>query len=68
MKSKTLYETYVEEFSHSDEQYCAYCLVHNGGNGCDCDQHAWRTFGELDDDSQRQIINQELSIPFGEKQ
>ena len=68
MKSKSLYELYVEEFSSSDEQYCAYCLVINGGHGCDCDQRAWRTFGELDDASQRQIINEELSIPFTEKQ
>jgi len=68
MKSKSLYQTYVEEFSDSDERYCAYCLVNDGGNGCDCDQHAWRTFTELDDESQREIINQELSIPFAEKQ
>ena len=67
MKLKSLYEKYVEEFSASDEKYCAYCLVINGGNGCDCDQHAWRYFSELDENSQKQIINEELSIPFGEK-
>ena len=64
MKSKTLYETYVEEFSHSDEQYCAYCLVHNGGNGCDCNQRAWRTFYELDDDTQIKVINEQLGHAF----
>ena len=68
MKSKSLYEQYVDAFSESDDQYCAYCLVSNGGHGCDCDQRAWRTFTELDDASQRQVINQELSIPFAEPQ
>ena len=67
MKLKSLYEQYVEEFSASDEKYCAYCLVINGGNGCDCGQHAWRHFSELDENSQKQIINEKLSIPFGEK-
>lgn len=68
MKSKSLLEQYKEEFSMSDDRFCAYCLVIESTDGCDCDQRAWRTFGELDDDGQRQVINQELSIPFGEKQ
>ena len=67
MKLKSLYESYVEEFSMGDEQYCEYCLVINGGDGCDCDQHAWRHFSCLDEKSQKEIINRELAIPFGGK-
>lgn len=64
MKSKSLYETIVEEFEASDNRYCGCCLVLEGSGGCDCDQRAWRTFGELDKASQDEIINQEFDIGF----
>jgi hypothetical protein len=59
---KSLYEQLIEEFTNSDATYCAYCLVHNGGHGCDCDQRAWRTFGELDEASQKEVISQEFDL------
>jgi len=59
---KSLYEQIVEEFTNSDNKYCACCLVLEGNNGCDCDQRAWRTFGELDEASQKEIINQEFDL------
>jgi hypothetical protein len=62
MKSKSLLEQYKEEFSMSDDRFCAYCLVIESTDGCDCDQHAWRTFDELDDESQLRLINQEFDL------
>jgi hypothetical protein len=67
MKTKSFYEQIREEFEDSDDTYCAYCRVLNGGNGCDCGNHAWRYFHQFDEASQREIINAEMSIPFGEK-
>lgn len=62
MKSKSLLEQYKEEFSMSDDRFCAYCLVLESTDGCDCDQRAWRTFDELDDESQLRLINQEFDL------
>ena len=62
MKFKGFYETIIAEFESSDNRYCAYCLVLEGNGGCDCDQRAWRTFGELDKASQDEIINQEFDL------
>jgi hypothetical protein len=62
MKSKSLLEQYKEEFSMSDDRFCAYCLVIESTDGCDCDQRAWRTFDELDDESQLRLINQEFDL------
>jgi hypothetical protein len=62
MKSKSLLEQYKEEFSMSDDRFCAYCLVIESTDGCDCDQRAWRTFDELDDESQVRLINQEFDL------
>jgi hypothetical protein len=59
---KSLYEQLVEEFTNSDNKYCAYCLVLESNNGCDCDQRAWRTFGELDEASQKEVISQEFDL------
>ena len=64
MKSKGFYETIVAEFESSDNRYCSCCLVLESSGGCDCDQRAWRTFGELDKASQDEIINQEFDIGF----
>jgi hypothetical protein len=38
------------------------CLVLEGNGGCDCDQRAWRTFGELDEVSQKEVISQEFDL------
>jgi hypothetical protein len=62
MKSKSWMEQIMEEFESSDNRYCAYCLVLEGGHGCDCDQRAWRTFGELDEASQKEVISQEFDL------
>ena len=62
MKSKSFYEKIVEEFEDSDTRYCGCCLVIESSNGCDCDQRAWRTFTELDETSQKEIINQEFDF------
>lgn len=62
MKSKSFYEQIVEEFTDSDNRYCACCLVLESNGGCDCDQRAWRTFGELDEASQKEIISQEFDL------
>jgi hypothetical protein len=59
---KSLYEQLIEEFTNSDNKYCACCLVLEGNNGCDCDQRAWRTFGELDEASQKEVISQEFDL------
>lgn len=59
---KSLYEQLIEEFTNSDNKYCACCLILEGNNGCDCDQRAWRTFGELDEASQKEIISQEFDL------
>ena len=59
---KSLLEKYKEEFSMSDDRFCGYCLIVESSNGCDCDQHAWRTFDELDDESQLRLINQEFDL------
>ena len=62
MKSKSFYEQIVEEFTDSDNRYCSCCLVLESNGGCDCDQRAWRTFGELDEASQKEIISQEFDL------
>jgi hypothetical protein len=62
MKSKSLLEQYKEAFSESDDRYCAHCLVIESTDGCDCDQRAWRTFDELDEASQKEIISQEFDL------
>lgn len=62
MKSKSWYEQIVEEFEDSDNRYCSCCLVLEGNGGCDCDQRAWRTFGELDEVSQKEVISQEFDL------
>lgn len=59
---KSLYEQLIEEFTNSDNKYCACCLVIESNNGCDCDQRAWRTFGELDEASQKEVISQEFDL------
>jgi hypothetical protein len=59
---KSLYEQLVEEFTNSDNKYCSCCLVLEGNGGCDCDQRAWRTFGELDEASQKEVISQEFDL------
>ncbi len=62
MKFKSWMEQIYEEFENSDNKYCAYCLVIEGNGECDCDQRAWRTFGELDEASQKEIISQEFDL------
>jgi hypothetical protein len=64
MKSKSLLDQYKEEFSESDDRFCEYCLVIESSDGCDCDQRAWRTFDELDEQSQLKVINQEIGHAF----
>ena len=59
---KSLYEQLIEEFTNSDNKYCSCCLVLEGNGGCDCDQRAWRTFGELDEASQKEVISQEFDL------
>lgn len=62
MKFKSWMEQIYEEFESSDNRYCAYCLVIESSNGCDCDQRAWRTFGELDEASQKEVISREFDL------
>jgi len=64
MKFKSLLDQYKEEFNMSDDRFCAYCLVLESTDGCDCDQRAWRTFDELDDQSQLRLINEETGHAF----
>ena len=64
MKFKSLLDQYKEAFSECDDRFCAYCLVIECTDGCDCDQRAWRTFDELDEQSQLKVINQEIGHAF----
>ena len=64
MQMKSLLDQYKEAFSETDDRFCEYCLVIESTDGCDCDQRAWRTFDELDDESQLRLINQEIGTAF----
>lgn len=55
---KSLFQTYVEEFS--DIQYCPYCLIIKGNKIVCCQEADFIEFKDLDLDQQTQIIDQEL--------
>jgi hypothetical protein len=55
---KTLFQTYLEEFS--DIKYCPYCLTIKGNRIVCCQEADFIEFKELDLDQQKQIIENEL--------
>lgn len=63
MKFKSFYEQIREELEDSDNTYCGFCLVLNGGSGCNCGNHSWKYFHQLDEASQMEIISQEFDLP-----
>lgn len=56
---KSLFQTYLEEFS--DIQYCPYCLTIKGNKIVCCQEADFIEFKDLDLDQQKEIINQELT-------
>ena len=62
MKSNSRYEKIREELEDSDNTYCGFCLVLNDGSGCDCGNHAWRYFHQLDEATQREIISEAFDL------
>lgn len=59
---KTLFQTYVSEFS--DTQYCPYCLTIKGNKIVCCQESDFIGFKDLDLDQQKQIIEDELDDNF----
>ena len=55
---KSLFQTYLEEFS--EIQYCPYCLAVKGNKIVCCQEADFIEFKDLDLDQQKQIINQEF--------
>jgi hypothetical protein len=55
---KTLFQTYLEEFS--DIKYCPYCLTIKGNRIVCCQEADFIEFKDLDLDQQKQIIENEL--------
>jgi hypothetical protein len=55
---KTLFQTYVEEFS--DIHYCPYCLAIKGDKIVCCQEADFIEFKDLDLDQQKAIIEDEL--------
>jgi hypothetical protein len=55
---KSLFQTYLEEFS--DIKYCPYCLTIKGNRIVCCQEADFIEFKELDLDQQKQIIEDEL--------
>jgi hypothetical protein len=55
---KTLFQTYVEEFS--DIHYCPYCLNAMGNKISCCQEADFIQFKDLDLDQQKAIIEDEL--------
>ena len=55
---KSLFQTYLEEFS--DIQYCPYCLAVKGNKIVCCQEADFIEFKDLDLDQQTQIIDNEL--------
>ena len=55
---KTLFQTYVENFS--DIHYCPYCLTVKGNKIVCCQEADFIEFKDLDLDQQKSIINDEF--------
>ncbi len=55
---KTLFQTYVSEFS--DIHYCPYCLTIKGNKIVCCQEADFIEFKDLDLDQQKAIIEDEL--------
>jgi len=55
---KTLFQTYVSEFS--DIHYCPYCLTIKGNKIVCCQEADFIPFKDLDLDQQKAIIEDEL--------
>jgi len=55
---KTLFQTYVSEFS--DIHYCPYCLAIKGNKIVCCQEADFIEFKDLDLDQQKAIIEDEL--------
>jgi len=55
---KTLFQTYVEEFS--DIHYCPYCLTIKGDRIVCCQETDFIEFKDLYPEQQKEIIQQEL--------
>jgi hypothetical protein len=55
---KTLFQTYVEEFS--DIHYCPYCLRIKGNKIVCCQEADFIEFKDLYPEQQKEIIQQEL--------
>ena len=53
---KTLFQTYVEEFS--DNEYCGYCMTIKTPNCCEYSYYVG--FKDLYPEQQKEIIQQEL--------
>ena len=59
---KTLFQTYVEEFS--DIHYCPYCLTTKGNKIVCCQEADFIGFKDLYPEQQKQIIEDELNNHF----
>jgi hypothetical protein len=55
---KTLFQTYVSEFS--DIHYCPYCLITKGNKIVCCQEADFIEFKDLYPEQQKDIIQQEL--------
>ncbi len=55
---KTLFQTYLEEFSGT--QYCPHCLSIKGNKIVCCQEADFTEFTDLDLEQQKQIIEDEL--------
>lgn len=55
---KTLYQTYLDEFS--DIHYCPYCLTTKGNKIVCCQEADFIEFKDLYPEQQKQIIEDEL--------
>jgi len=59
---KTLFQTYLEEFSGT--QYCPHCLSIKGNKIVCCQEADFTEFTDLDLEQQKQIIDVELETNF----
>ena len=59
---KSLFQTYIEEFS--DIKYCPYCLTTKGNRIVCCQEADFIEFKELQPEQQKLIIEDELNDNF----
>jgi hypothetical protein len=60
MKLKTFADNIREELNKSDELYCCYCSTPKGEKWHCCQENHFVGFSELDDDSQKYLIQEQI--------